>query len=709
VVVLHEVGFRPARPTLRLPFLSLSGFHPLDAMARSSLLHPSFAALLFLAATPSLAAQVRFARAYTLDGTPSIGASAAFAGDRDGDGWTDYWLGADNLGSPTYAGHVFLVSGQTGATLLDVAGAAFGSFGKSVAALPDVDGDGVGDLAVGAFLESGTFSSAGKAYLVSGATGAVLLSWEGIQVSEHFGWTVASVGDLDGDGLGDLAVGSTYRDVGGLSGAGTVHVYSSATGALIRNFDGVQTYENLGYDVLGERDLDGDGVPDVVASAPSHVPPGATFRRGAVRAYSGATGALLWEAVGTTDFDDLGDFMDWVGDLDGDGVEDLAAGASPNDHLFVFSGATGATIAEVAGAPVSGFGERLAGCGDQDGDGVPDLLAHEIGTQRIVVVSGATFAPIGTVDGVPAATSLTSGADVDGDGLQDFVVGMYVSSNAKAALYLADPDEDADGLSRSEEALAGTDPFDQDTDDDGYSDGEEVLGTGPGLTGATDPLDPDTDGDLVWDGTEGGLDQVRWAGNPPYYSGTDPLVFRPDADPVSTTDPLLADTDGAGVVDGEEDFDRNGAVDLYETDPNDPNDDRVPGTLALSRASISASATEVVRFDFDFPDGFAGHQYQVLGSATGTSPATVIEGVSIPLVADNVFNVLWSGPPYAPPLVYFLGTLDVNGGGTAYLATRPGEASRFVGRTLYWAVVSRDPVTGLLSDATVSAALDVLP
>ena len=126
-----------------------------------------------------------------------------------------------------------------------------------------------------------------------------------------------------------------------------------------------------------------------------------------------------------------------------------------------------------------------------------------------------------------------------------------------------------------------TDPLDDDTDDDGLIDGNEddngngrhdgtVGDSGTSGQGETDPANPDSDGDGLQDGTESGL--ITPEGN-----DTDPNLFVPDADPLTTTDPMDWDTDDGTVSEGTEDDDRNGRVDPDERDPNFRDDD-VGGT-----------------------------------------------------------------------------------------------------------------------------------
>jgi outer membrane protein OmpA-like peptidoglycan-associated protein len=140
------------------------------------------------------------------------------------------------------------------------------------------------------------------------------------------------------------------------------------------------------------------------------------------------------------------------------------------------------------------------------------------------------------------------------------VVGCLAEATTSDALTL---DGDADGVDSVAEGFLGSNPADADSDDDGLGDGEEqALGT--------DPTVADTDGDGLFDGTEVGVTSP--------LADTDLAAgaFVADADPATTTDPLDVDSDqanDAGLSDGAEDRDGDGAVDLWETDPNDPFDD----------------------------------------------------------------------------------------------------------------------------------------
>lgn len=141
------------------------------------------------------------------------------------------------------------------------------------------------------------------------------------------------------------------------------------------------------------------------------------------------------------------------------------------------------------------------------------------------------------------------------------------TENVQNMIFFGDPatnlalDYDNDGLRDSDEAALGSNRNDTDSDDDGIRDGVEVsvYGTSPALA--------DSDGDGLFDGTEAGLT------TPDPGTATAAGFWIPDADPLTTTNPTNPDTDGGGVSDGDEDLNKNGAVDPGETDPNDPLDD----------------------------------------------------------------------------------------------------------------------------------------
>ncbi|MEZ4239302.1 MAG: hypothetical protein R3F59_24740 [Myxococcota bacterium] len=229
-------------------------------------------------------------------------------------------------------------------------------------------------------------------------------------------------------------------------------------------------------------------------------------------------------------------------------------------HLLVnATGADGAWVADVVATPPAAVGDEAGGevrvveAGGQVLLDVQiaagDLAALGVGPTdglRIVPFTSAYW-PLGLADVGGCDGTMSACADL---------AGLWPDAVAM--------DEDGDGLAPPIEAALGTDPGDADTDDDGVLDGEEAEdGNGDGIS---DALTCDTDGDGLADGTERGV-AVRPAATK--ASG----CFVPDADPSTVTSPVLADTDGGGIPDGLEDANHDGAVDPWEGDPLDPDDE----------------------------------------------------------------------------------------------------------------------------------------
>ncbi|GAA5479943.1 FG-GAP-like repeat-containing protein [Haloferula helveola] len=194
-----------------------------------------------------------------------LGTSFAAVGDRDFDGIVDFAV-ADpgaNVGGAFFSGTVYLVSGADGQILHEWSGTPTPSqsFGSAIAAL-DADGDGIADLAVGA---SGQSFGAGALSIFSGADHAPLLQLLGPSFS-YYGSALAPAGDHNGDGCEDLFVGAP-RANGGL---GSVELLSGADGASLWTVSSTNAASSFGMTLATVGDIDGDGKPDVAVGSPDY-------------------------------------------------------------------------------------------------------------------------------------------------------------------------------------------------------------------------------------------------------------------------------------------------------------------------------------------------------------------------------------------------------------------------------------------------------
>ena len=374
------------------------------------------------------------------------------AGDVNADGVPDLIVGAHAFDTDDVpnAGRAFVVSGSNGAHVLTLDSPnpeENGRFGRRAAAAGDVDGDGHADILVAADGEGGDWFN-GRVYLFSGDGGALLRTYaspSGLPVT-WFGYSVANVGDVNGDGVPEHLIGARF-DGDDTTQPGRAYLFSGATGALLRTHAGADPNQLADYGsvVAALGDVNGDAFPDYAVSAVSE-PGAAGLRVGRVYVYSGWQGHLLYTIAPPAPRENgsFGGAVAALGDVTGDGRAEFAIagtidpvnGRTNAGTVYVFSGATGALVRTVLPpTPTEDglFGQPLLPAGDVDRDGRADLYAAAlVGTpgasaRQGYFISGATgaiIAPVLTPYGSAGfGTAFALIGDLNNDGQLEFTVG----------------------------------------------------------------------------------------------------------------------------------------------------------------------------------------------------------------------------------------------------------------------------------------------
>lgn len=300
-----------------------------------------------------------------------FGTSIAALGDVDGDSIPDLAVGAPRDGSSSYpdGGSVTVISLRTGTTLRYVFGTLNHRLGSALAPLGDLDHDGVAEYAATALVAGA--GGTGYARIWSGRTGATMTTITGPHAGEGFGSAIARAGDVDGDGAQDIAIGSPFASRRAYQG-GLVQVFSGANFVEIAWKDGNTDFENLGWSVAAlDADWSGDGKNDYLAGSPRN-DEGTGFESGSLFAFD-MTGTFVQRFDGAPG-DRLGIAIAGGLDVDGDGTRDVAA-ASESGVVRIWSGAAGHRLLDVLRAHETAdrFGHALA-LGDWNGDGYADAV-----------------------------------------------------------------------------------------------------------------------------------------------------------------------------------------------------------------------------------------------------------------------------------------------------------------------------------------------
>ncbi len=466
-------------------------------------------------------------RGVVIRGDPGdrAGYSVAFLGDLDGDGHGDLAIGAPRAGDGD-AGALYLLFGPADGfpDAFDLSnpgdvdvrvlhGSADGDrLGTSVAAAGDVNGDGFADLIVGAPGAHGDGGNAGAAFLLFGGArpaggqsiDGAALRIDGVTAGDETGISVAGGGDVNGDGFDDLLIGArlaeadssryssgnSYLLLGGASGP--VTDLGALDGDNGMRIEGASAFEQSGRSVAILGDINGDGFDDLAVGAPDADPAG-RVNAGAVYVLFGGSDGFDPSRVGSSltapegfviEGESAGDFSGFAvagaGDVNGDGFDDLVIGSYAKDGPAGSGAGAGYLVFGHGGAypdrldlgsldgsdgfamfglsTASGTGRAVAGAGDVNGDGFDDFVigaryadpGGRGGAGETYLIFGSDAARgaeldlsalepgegvrlQGTASSAYAGFSLGGPGDIDGDGYGDLLIGAPATATPALA------------------------------------------------------------------------------------------------------------------------------------------------------------------------------------------------------------------------------------------------------------------------------------
>lgn len=375
-----------------------------------------------------------------------LGYSVSSAGDVNSDGYDDVIVGLPAYSTNTGRAYIYLGGSNmnSGVDVIFTGEAANNFFGTSVSDAGDVNGDGFGDVIVGA---PNNASNTGEAYIYFG--GSVLNNAVDVTLNEglannFFGISVSKAGDFNGDGFGDVIIGA----YGYSTNVGRAYIYygGSTMNSTADNITlGFLSNEFYGYSVSDAGDFNGDGYSDVIVGGYGH---SVSLGRAYIL-YGGASPDATVDAVftGQNSGDEFGKSVSSAGDVNGDGYDDVIAGASNfnsgDGSAYLFRGGESPSNSAAKILPAENAGDKmghsLTGCGDINGDGNDDFIVTANLNDQNGTSSGRVYLYFNTMTGndisdlsINGTTAneylgnvVSNAGDVNGDGFDDVIAGAY--------------------------------------------------------------------------------------------------------------------------------------------------------------------------------------------------------------------------------------------------------------------------------------------
>ncbi|KAA6439309.1 T9SS type A sorting domain-containing protein [Dyadobacter flavalbus] len=401
-----------------------------------------------------------------------FGLSVAKAGDVNGDGFGDIIVGAPGFDNgQNDEGAAFVYPGSASGihvnafTMLE-SNKADAYFGKSVSGAGDVNGDGYDDVIVGAPYYSGGQLYEGAASVYYGSASGINIIFFTQLESNHadalFGYSLANAGDVNGDGYGDIVIGAQNYDNDKFH-EGAIYVYhGSQAGILPQSFLLIESDKEtayLGASVSGAGDVNADGFADIIAGMPLYSKDHITADGAATLYYGSQNGISKQNNItieGNDEESEFGTSVAGAGDVNGDGFADVLIGApdeiKPSKVLIYYGSTSGLNISMSSRLEIdrnvygnyARFGTDVSSAGDINGDGYSDIM---VGATQLTKTpyQGAAFLYFGSASGIlsgaianeilpsdkkqvsthSTAISASGAGDLNGDGLGDIILGSY--------------------------------------------------------------------------------------------------------------------------------------------------------------------------------------------------------------------------------------------------------------------------------------------